>query len=146
GLQLRRNVANFVEKEGPSARLFEKPAPLSMCAGKRPLLVTKELALQDAFGERAAVDGHEGALGPWTLRMQRPGYELFAGSALAANQHRRGGAGGPRHGFVALEHGAAFPDDGTGGCRCGRGGVCVAQCPTEAGIFEGEPPALERTL
>ena len=56
--------------------------------------MTEELALEEARGYGAAIDGDEGHGGPGRARVQRPGDELLAVPALAGDEdggpHRRG--------------------------------------------------------
>jgi hypothetical protein len=58
-------------------------------AGVGALFGAKQLGLDDALGQRAAVDRDEGRLGPGREAVDRAGEEFFAGAALAHQQHRR---------------------------------------------------------
>src|SRR5258706_42002 len=59
GLHLRRDVADLVEEEGPAGGLLEQAPPGGVRAGERSLLVAEELALEEALGQRRAVDRQE---------------------------------------------------------------------------------------
>ena len=61
-------------------------------AGKRPFLVTEELCLRQALGERAAVYGEKRLLAAAAVVMQVAGDHLFTGAGFTDDQH--GGLGG----------------------------------------------------
>ena len=72
--------------------------------------MTEQLAFEQRFGERRAVDRHEGAFLARAVAVQGARRDLLAGSALAANQHggvRRSHLGDE---LVDLPHGRAFAD------------------------------------
>jgi hypothetical protein len=57
--------------------------------------VAKELALEQTFGERRAIDRDEGAVSSVAAGVQRLGHQLFARARLAGDQHRARVAGHP---------------------------------------------------
>src|SRR6476660_9215561 len=61
-----------------------------MRTGEGAFLVAEELALQHTFRNGIAVDGNEWAVPVKTEAVKRPRDHLFARSAFAENQHRRG--------------------------------------------------------
>jgi hypothetical protein len=57
--------------------------------GERAALVTKQLGLHQSFGNRGAVDLHERSPSPLRVVVDGASGQLFAGTRLATNQHRR---------------------------------------------------------
>ena len=55
----------------------------------------EQLALEEALGDRRAVDGDERAVGATAVGVQRLGHELLAGAALAGDEHDRVGGSHP---------------------------------------------------
>ena len=70
-------------------------------AGERALHVTEQLALEQAFGERAAVDREERPFGARRELVDVAGDDLLTRSRLALDQHRgvgrRDGLDEPQH-------------------------------------------------
>jgi hypothetical protein len=60
-LHRRRRLADLVEKDGSTVRLFEHALAIGNRAGEGSAHVTKQLRLQQGFGERPAVDGDKTA-------------------------------------------------------------------------------------
>src|SRR5207253_3689410 len=58
-LELERNVADFVEEEGPAVRQLEAPDPLRDGAREGPSLVAEQLALEKTGRDGGAVELHE---------------------------------------------------------------------------------------
>ena len=54
---------------------------------KSALLVTKQLALEKRVGDARAVDGHERAILPMAVMIERAGDQFLARAALAGDQH-----------------------------------------------------------
>ena len=79
------HVADLVEKEGAPVRFGEEPSRVAVSPAKGPAQVPEELALQQAFGERGAVDQYEGLLPPAAALMDRTRQDLFAAASTAAN-------------------------------------------------------------
>ena len=88
-LQLERNVADFVQEQRPAVRQLEAADLLRDGAGKRPLLVTEQLALQEAGGDGRAVQLDERARATPAQIVDRAGDQLFARARLPLNQDRR---------------------------------------------------------
>ena len=59
GLERQRNLADLVQEQSALVGQFEQPALLRPGVGERALLVAEQLALQQGFGNRRAVDGQE---------------------------------------------------------------------------------------
>src|SRR5690606_31088960 len=80
---------DLVEKERAAIGLFDKTTPVARRVGEGPALVSKELAFEQVFGDRAAVDGDEGARLAAAALVQGARDELLADAALAGDEHRR---------------------------------------------------------
>ena len=89
GLQLDRQVADFVEEDRAGVGHLEfAGAPLGR-AGERAALVPEQLALEQAMRNRGAVDGDERRAPSRRFEMNRARDQLLAGAALAAEQDGR---------------------------------------------------------
>jgi hypothetical protein len=71
GLEVRRELADFVQKDGAAFGRFELALFLCDGAGERALFVAEELAFEQGFAERGAVDGDERFAGAGALPIQR---------------------------------------------------------------------------
>src|SRR5205807_2542720 len=79
-LQLRRHVADLVEKQRAALGLLEAPAPLLLRAGERAALVAEELRLEQVFRARRGVDRDERARRARTMPVQGARHKLLSGS------------------------------------------------------------------
>src|SRR5438105_14114682 len=70
-------------------RQLEDTGPAIVRAGKRALLMTEDLALEQRFGNRGAVNRDERERRARTQLVNRLRGQLLAGSRLAPDQHRR---------------------------------------------------------
>ncbi len=86
-LQLRRHVADLVEKQRAAVGLLEAPAPQLIRAGERALLVAEQFRLQQIRSEGGRVECDERFRSARAVTMQRAGDELLAGARLASDQH-----------------------------------------------------------
>ncbi len=91
-LQGQRHGGDLIEKKRPTVGLFEFAFPASVGAGERSLLVAEEFGLDQALGDRGAVDRDKGGLAPATRSVEGPRNELLAGPGLAGDEDR--GVGG----------------------------------------------------
>jgi hypothetical protein len=73
GLNGSRELAHFVEKEHATVCSFEQSGPTIRRAGKAPLLVSKELAVDECLGETGAVESDEGLVRPQAQRVKLAG-------------------------------------------------------------------------
>src|SRR5712692_5220 len=87
-LERRRQLGHLVEEEGAAVRGAKEPEGVGDGAREGSPHVAEELRLHEVGGDRAAVDRHEGALGPPGLPVDRRGHQVLAGPALALDQHR----------------------------------------------------------
>ena len=83
-LQAHAHVADLVEKERALFGFLEEAALVLRRPREGAAYVAEAFALHQPFGQRGAVDRHEGLLGPDARDMTRAGDGFLAGSALAA--------------------------------------------------------------
>src|SRR5262249_50918409 len=81
------HFGDLVEEQRPAVGGLDLALPLRVGAGEGAPLVTEELALEQRLRDGAAVDGDEGSVAPWTMRVDGPGHELLAGAALSLAEH-----------------------------------------------------------
>ena len=79
-LQLRRHVADLVEKERAAFGLLEAPAPLLLRAGERTALMAEELRFQQVLGHRRGIDGDKRLGRARAMTVQRARHQLLAGA------------------------------------------------------------------
>ncbi len=85
--------------------MLDPPHPLLLRAGKGAGLVTEKLALDDLFGQRAAVQRHEIALRTTAPTMQQARNNLLAATGFAGDKHIDIGIGDlAQHMAQALHH------------------------------------------
>src|SRR5262249_33630859 len=110
-LQVERQLPDLVEEDRSRVGLLEKTEVVGNRAGKGAANMAEELALNEIFRDRAAVDGDERPVFARTVRMDRARYQLFSRSAVAHDQHvgRRGRDF--LHQPVDVFDAAAAPDD-----------------------------------
>ena len=77
------DVADLVEEERAAVRLAKRPGRASLRAGERAPHVSEQLALQQPFGERGAIDRDELARAPLREAVDRPRHQLLAGAGLS---------------------------------------------------------------
>ena len=88
-LRGRRHLTDFVEEQRPAVRELEAPLPPIGGAGERALLVPEDLALQERFGNRGAVDADEWERRTRTEMVNRLRNQFLARPRLAGDQHGR---------------------------------------------------------
>ncbi|AHB08284.1 hypothetical protein U875_05335 [Pandoraea pnomenusa 3kgm] len=86
-LQHERHVANFIEKKCPSFGFSDTPWPtLLMRARIGAGCIPKQFRLDQRFGDRSTVDGHEGLASARSAFVDGPGEDFLSGAGLALNQ------------------------------------------------------------
>ena len=107
-LRLERHAhrVDFVEEKGPPIGHLDQPFLRIAGIGEGPLLVPKQLRLQEIVGEGGAVDVGELMLGARRVVVKRLRGQVFPRSRLPREQHRR--VGGRAKGL----DGIANPHDG----------------------------------
>src|SRR6478735_6952020 len=87
-LQRRRQVADLVEEQRPAIRGLDLAERLLRGAGERALLVSEELAFEQRFRNRRAVDRDEALGAPRRQVVQRAREQLLARPRFAEDQYR----------------------------------------------------------
>ena len=91
-MRRQRHIADFVQKNRPFVALFKLADALGGGAGERSLFVTEQLAFEQIFRNRRAVDGQERPLAEAAVMVNRARDQLLAGAAFAGDEG--GGVGG----------------------------------------------------
>src|ERR1700688_1704764 len=95
GLEIRAGLSDLVEEQGAARGPLEASRALLDSAGERPLLMTEQLALDHAVGQRLAIDREERTLGAIAPVVKHPGDNFLAGPGLAFDKDRGAGRGDP---------------------------------------------------
>ena len=88
GLQLRSELADFIEKDGTAFGHLELALFLSDGSGEGALLVSEQLTFEECLGEGGAVDGDEGFGGARAEAVQSARHQFLAGAGFAEDEHR----------------------------------------------------------
>src|SRR4051812_9488796 len=85
-LRLERGThrADLVEEQRALVCLFEPPLSGANGAGERTANMTEQFRFEQRFRNRAAVQRDESVGAPWTVVMNRPSGQFFAGAGLAS--------------------------------------------------------------
>ena len=86
-------LADLVEEQRAAVGDLEESLAVGVGAGEGPLAVAEELALDQVFGQGAAVDRDEGPIGAAALVVEAARDQLLARAGLAQD-HDRGVGGG----------------------------------------------------
>jgi hypothetical protein len=85
-LRRQRHVADLVEEQRAALGLLDQAATRLRRAREGAAHVSEQLAFDEAFGQRRAVDGHEGPVLPAALQVDGAGDEFLARAALSEDQ------------------------------------------------------------
>ena len=110
GLSLKRHLAEFVEKQRAVVGLLKPTDVVLVRSGKCSFDVTKKLALHQIRRNRSTIDTQHRSVGTRTRSMDRPGDELFAGTALAAYENRSRCPGNPYDLLLQFHHRRALTE------------------------------------
>ena len=138
GLRLEADVGDLVQKHRASGGGFELALLAVLGAGERALLVSEQFALNERFGERAAVDHHHGVEAARAQPVNGAGHQLLAGAAFALDHD---GGIDPGHGFdlfAHLAHGLALPH------QLGDGVGLLAELLAQDAVLALQPVLFER--
>ena len=113
-LHARRHRANFIQQQRAPVRAFEAADVAAGGAGKRPGFVPEQLALEQGFGNRRAVELDKRAAPARRQKVQALGGQFFAGAALAENQHRALDGGQTREVVEGFAQGQRLAEHGIG--------------------------------
>ncbi len=87
GLRRHRHFADFIEQQRAVLRHFEAAGAALRRAREGAFFVAEQLAFNQRFRQRRAVDGDERALTARAKRMYRPRHHLLSSAALAGDQY-----------------------------------------------------------
>ena len=110
-------------------------APL-LGAGEGARLMAEQLALDHAFGQRAAVDRHQFVLASAAQTMQCAGDHFLAGAGLAFHQHVHVGVGDMPQRLLDPQHGRGIADEWLRVGARGEGRFL------QAAVFQHQPALL----
>ena len=88
GLQFLRDIADLVEKNRAAMGQFYLTGLTPVRAGKRPLFMAEQFALQEFLRQTHRVDSDKGPIFSFTPVVNGPSKDFFAGSAFAEEQDR----------------------------------------------------------
>src|SRR6478672_2935634 len=88
GLEIQAEVPDLVQEERAARCELELSELLLVRTGERAALVAEQRALYQLVRDRGQVYGDERRVPPAGLAMEQARQQLFAGTALAQNQHR----------------------------------------------------------
>ena len=91
GLQLQRQVTDFIEKQRATMGRFDAPGLALMRPGECALFMAEQFGLDQMLGDRPTVDGDERLLAALRLTVQGACHQFLAGAALTTDQHGRFG-------------------------------------------------------
>src|SRR5438309_4685845 len=106
-LQIQTHLRDLVEQQRTAVRAFEGAFDALDRSRERAFFVAKEGTLDEAFGQRRAIQLDERTVAALALRVNDAGEELLPGTGFSFQQDR---CAGGRRGCDGLEHPA---DDGT---------------------------------
>ena len=86
-LQVQRHVRDLVEEQRAAVGELEAADAIGLGVGEGALHVAEQLALEDAFGEAAGVDGDEPLAGAAGHGVNRLRDRALAGAVLAGDEH-----------------------------------------------------------
>ncbi len=89
-----RQLGDLVEEERAAVRGLDAAHAPGAGVGVEARLVAEELALDQAFGQGAAIDRDERAVAPLAEAVQRARHQLLAGPGFPGDEHAEVGAGG----------------------------------------------------
>src|SRR5262249_40057580 len=101
---------DFVQQQRTALGQFNTAPALRMRAGKGPLLMPKELTLQQVVRDGTTVDGNPGPSAPRAMMMDGARHQLLARPALPAYYHRCVRRRHPADGRENLLHRWAHPE------------------------------------
>ena len=99
------------KKQRAAAGHLEQADAVFVGAGEAAFAMAEQFALDQVLGQRAAIDGHKGHVGPGALIVDGAGDQLLAGAGFAEDQHGRIGRGDFGDQLADLGHGGSLPDE-----------------------------------
>ena len=87
-LQRRRQFPNLIQEDHTTIGYFEPALLQSYSTRERASFVAKQLAFEQALGNRGTINGDEGLARPWTIAVDGTRRQFFSRSAFTFDQHR----------------------------------------------------------
>ena len=88
GLQVQRNIADFIEEQRSSSGLLELADMVRVRVRKRTLDMAEQLAFKQCFRNGSGVHRHHRLPAPQASGMDLPCQHVLAGAVLAGDEHR----------------------------------------------------------
>ena len=107
----QRDIADFIQKDRAAVRRFKTSLAMPIGPGKSPFDVAEQLAFQKGGIQGGAVELHVRSAFALAPFMDSPGDKLFAGAALAGDDHGRIALGRLFHHLKNLADGGRGADD-----------------------------------
>ena len=89
GLQMQRNVADFIQEQRPAIGLFKLAYVIRVRIRKSALHVAKQFALEQRLCYGTGINSHHWLLTPEAVRVNLPCQHILASTILTGNQDRR---------------------------------------------------------
>src|SRR6266566_140029 len=103
GLELERDVPNFIEEDRAAVRQLEPADTLRDGPCKGAALVAKQLRFKETGGDRCTIHFYKRVLAPGAQIVNSAGDQFFSRAGLSLDEH---GGIGRSHGFDLLQDGA----------------------------------------
>src|SRR6266403_4449816 len=117
GLQLQRNVSNFIEQQSALIRQFQPAELLAYRSGKGSFFVAEQLAFQQSSGNGGAVQLDEVAVPAPAHAVNQTRYAFFAGPGFTGDEDGGIGVGDDASIVQHTFQGRAVADDIVGRVR-----------------------------
>ena len=111
GLDLRRDFADFVQKNGAVVGKLETAFAFGDGAGERAFLMAKKFAFDKIFRNGGAIELDEGGAGALALTIEGAGDKFLAGAAFAGDEDGGLGGGDLADQFAKLLHRSALAEE-----------------------------------
>src|SRR5207247_2478777 len=110
-LHRRRHLSDLVEKDGPSCRRLEEAALVLCRVGEGSTAVAEQLAFEQRFRERSAIDGQESGLRSLAPAVNSAGHQLLSRPRLPLDQDCDPRSSGAFHQSEDFGHRRSGTDD-----------------------------------
>ena len=112
GLQCRRHIADFIEEQRATIRLFKSSYTSRRSTGKCSTFMPEQFGLKQFGRYCRCVQGDKGFAGTWTVLVQSPRDQLLASAGFTRNQHGHAGSCQAADGTKHFLHGRCLADQG----------------------------------
>src|SRR5258707_6796670 len=103
-LDCQWHISNFIQEKRTPVTLFESADSLGRSSSERTLFMTEQLAFQQIFRNRRAINRYKGLVAAIAVVVNRSRNQFLAGSALSGNHHGRVTVGNTPDHFEHLLH------------------------------------------